>query len=328
MPNRFSFFEELPRDITRYILLLYLEATLQSDLVLFNRIAVESAVSEVALSPNGETILIQSNDRMIQLWDTATGDLLKEFHEDEKESRWLALSLDEDTFLRPFTTDRNSVIGSTETENLLPKRTTRKATRLSRINPRDLLKKIMRGTHTHKETSLTVNPHKETHLTEASARDLLKNILMGGASSSSSVAYSLDGTTVLTIGHNTACLLDATTGKELQEFKGHTGFVYSVAFSPDGNSILTGSKDCTARLWDILTGKELLLIQHTSPLNSVAFSSSGTTMALGSSDGMVIIWRCCHFPHDWSKTRKECARELLYEMKLHFLLIKRSGTAY
>jgi WD40 repeat protein len=47
---------------------------------------------------------------------------------------------------------------------------------------------------------------------------------------------------------------DASTGLELKELNGHTGFVISVAFSRDGMHIVSGSYDKSVRVWDASTG--------------------------------------------------------------------------
>lgn len=74
----------------------------------------------------------------------------------------------------------------------------------------------------------------------------------GHTSTIISVAFSRDGTRVLTGSHDkTAKLWDAATGEQIRTFSGHTHWVNSVAFSPDGTQVLTGSTDQTAKLWDI-----------------------------------------------------------------------------
>ncbi|MEH1828922.1 MAG: hypothetical protein V7L22_26930 [Nostoc sp.] len=50
-----------------------------------------------------------------------------------------------------------------------------------------------------------------------------------------------------------------STGKLLQEFKGHQGYVYSMSFSPDGKTIATASSDKTARLWPVENLDRLLV---------------------------------------------------------------------
>jgi len=80
----------------------------------------------------------------------------------------------------------------------------------------------------------------------------------GHTSGVGSVAFSLDGTRVLTgSGDETANLWDAETGQELRTFSGHASGISSVAFSPDGTRVLTGSWDATAKLWDADTGQEI-----------------------------------------------------------------------
>jgi len=71
-------------------------------------------------------------------------------------------------------------------------------------------------------------------------------------------AYSPDGTRlVIASGEDSAFICDATTGVQLAELRGHTGFVTSAAFSPDGAHVVTASADHTARLWNAATGEQV-----------------------------------------------------------------------
>jgi WD40 repeat protein len=105
------------------------------------------------------------------------------------------------------------------------------------------------------------------------------------------VAFSPDGTRIVTGGGTTAKVWDARTGTPLLELKGHTIGVVSVAFSPDGTRIVTGSWDNTAKVWDARTGTALLDLKgHKGPVSSVAFSPDGTRIATGNGDKTAKVW--------------------------------------
>ncbi|HUW31847.1 MAG TPA: methyltransferase domain-containing protein [Planctomycetota bacterium] len=79
--------------------------------------------------------------------------------------------------------------------------------------------------------------------------------LSGHTSTVLSIAFSPDGTQVLTGSRDkTAKLWDTTTGECIRTFAGHTSYVTCVAFSSDATKVLTGSSDYTAKLWDAATG--------------------------------------------------------------------------
>ncbi|KAK5989429.1 Transcriptional repressor rco-1 [Cladobotryum mycophilum] len=71
----------------------------------------------------------------------------------------------------------------------------------------------------------------------------------------------------------------------------HKGDVNSVALTPDHKWFLSGSDDKGVQIWDSQTGiPQLLLRGHTDYVMSVACSPQGGYFATGSSDKMVRIW--------------------------------------
>jgi WD40 repeat protein/predicted Ser/Thr protein kinase len=107
------------------------------------------------------------------------------------------------------------------------------------------------------------------------------------------VAYSPDGGRILSGGvDNSVRLWDVETRKELRRFDGHTDIVLETVFSPDGRRALSCSSDRSVRLWDLETGKELYRFDgHTAPVWTVAFSVDGQHALSGSQDKTMRLWR-------------------------------------
>jgi len=124
------------------------------------------------------------------------------------------------------------------------------------------------------------------------------NVLNGHTDLVSSVAFSTDGTRIVSGSRDKLVRVwDASTGRALNVLNGHISSVTSVAFSTDGTRIVSGSTDESVRVWDALTGKELnVLNDHTDSVDSVVFSTDGTRIVSGSSDDSVRVWHITE-PH-------------------------------
>jgi WD40 repeat protein len=106
----------------------------------------------------------------------------------------------------------------------------------------------------------------------------------------SAVAFSPDGSSVLTGSYDNTARLWDLKGNTLKVFKGHTLPISSIAFSKDGNTILTGSLDETVRLWDMDGNCLQIFDRFYCSVLSVAFSPDDKALLAGSADSTATLW--------------------------------------
>ena len=88
-----------------------------------------------------------------------------------------------------------------------------------------------------------------------------------------------------------AWLWHGTNAQPAGEFIGHTGKILDAAFSPDEKRLATAGADQSVRLWDIATRRELAYWRgHESEVRAVAFSPDGQTLASAGKDGTIRLW--------------------------------------
>src|SRR5207253_1883728 len=86
-------------------------------------------------------------------------------------------------------------------------------------------------------------------------------------------------------------LWDAETGKQLQQFTGHSERVICVDYLPGNKRVVSGGGDRTARLWDSETGKELRRFEgHQERVRALAVSPDGRRLLTGSFDHTLRLW--------------------------------------
>jgi serine/threonine protein kinase len=86
-------------------------------------------------------------------------------------------------------------------------------------------------------------------------------------------------------------LWDLHTGSEVRRFEGHRQMVSALVFAPDGRRILSGSQDQTARLWDVDSACELACLQgRTGGINAVDVSADGTHALTAGTDGTICVY--------------------------------------
>lgn len=106
----------------------------------------------------------------------------------------------------------------------------------------------------------------------------------------SCVAFSPDGTQVVTGTSNGSVQAWCTSGSRLSGFQAHRSSITSLSFAPKGGAILTSSHDHTARIWDYSTWTGLSSFYCQSSISSAVFSSDGGMLATGCSNRSVQVW--------------------------------------
>ncbi|MFO7574250.1 MAG: caspase family protein [Bacteroidales bacterium] len=92
---------------------------------------------------------------------------------------------------------------------------------------------------------------------------------------------------------NNAKLVDFKTGRIHRTLRGHEGMVISLSFSMDGRYLATGGIDGRAVVWDVETGNkacEVTFSDRREAVYSVDISDDNTLLATASWGGTVVIW--------------------------------------
>jgi len=93
-------------------------------------------------------------------------------------------------------------------------------------------------------------------------------------------------------------LWDASTGKEVRQYKGHQGVVHALSIASDGKTIASADDDATLIIWDLRTGRAVRRVaglgdpakaRRKGWFPQVAFAPDGKTLA-ASEDGALRLW--------------------------------------
>lgn len=233
-------------------------------------------VKQVLFTTDGRELITVGQDKVIRIWDTATGETVRTLRGQigpGHEGKLYAAALSPD--------GKTLAVGGYDLHIPLFDLGSGQVTRLLRGH-----ENVISALAFSRDGSLLASgsSDKTVRLWNPTTGESLKT-LHGHDNRVVGLAFSPDGCRVASASHDHIMRVwDVATGSTQFVLRGHEAGVYCVAWSPDGQIIASGSDDHTIRLWDSNTGN----LRQTHSIQGdfvecLAFSPDGRWLASGQS---------------------------------------------
>jgi len=237
-----------------------------------------SAVTCLAVSPDGTLLVSGGKDKTIRLWSLPGGMWLRTLNGHTRLLTCLALSAD------------SRLLASGSEDHTI---------RLWSLPDGSMVNKLKGDSDAI--TCLAISPDKQVLVSGGSDNTIrlwglhdgkVCHTLKGHTQAITCIAISPDGR-ILASGSRdqTVRLWSLPEGTALNVLRGHTDTISALLSSPDGRLLASGSHDHTIRLWRLPDGMALKTLQgHVQGISCVTISPNGCVLASGGFDRTVRLW--------------------------------------
>ena len=238
-------------------------------------------VTSIALSPDGNIIASASFDGTIRLWDTTTGQIVKELPIKKMPLLAASFSPDGQYIAYSYAANEDSSIY------------------IWNLNS-NCLQYVLTG---HESVTRSISfSHDGSSLVTASndgtvriwdiSQGKCRKTLRDDGKFMLSAVFSPDDSCIAAASYDKYVRIwSAVSGKLICKLEGHADIVTNVSFSPDGRMLASGSEDNTICIWDTNTWEcKMVLKGHNRPVLSTAFSPDSQFLVSGSLDGTIRFW--------------------------------------
>jgi WD40 repeat protein len=251
----------------------------------------------LALRPDGKQVATTGYNNIIQLWDVANGQPLRQFRSPDAKQRlnsvtfsgdgkYLAAGMED--FSRPQ--QLNVYAWESDTGKQLGPFPAIQNNRVQVAFAPDGKVLATFGTSTFAGPGMAPNTGQVIQVWDtATAKELHR--LQVDRGMISSVALSPDGKLLAaTSGKSSIYLWDVASGKELRRFAGRRGLGKLLEFSPDGQFLVAGAPTGSVQIWDTKSWKRHDGDGPACQLQSVSFPAPGQVLACGVEGQSVLVW--------------------------------------
>ena len=234
------------------------------------------AVTSLAVTPDGQTLVSASLDNTIKLWDLETGTLVKTLWTSDGDITSIAVTPDGRTLV--YGGDGLGIVDFNTGERIAPLK--------------DLTDDICTVALTHEGHRLFSGDMEGRIDVWDLDRGTRLASMTGHSDRVNAIAITPDDSTLISGSHDrTLKIWDLQTCRLKKTLTGHQAGVLSIAISPDGKRAASGSWDRTLRWWDLETGDCIASVAVGNDVAGLCFSPNGEILGSITREGTVSIWK-------------------------------------